>query len=63
MNSEREQDAMLDQIAHHHWRVTTLETRNSHALDYYEISVWNLKAALAAAYQMGFRDGKGEKCS
>ncbi len=63
MDSERQHDAVLDQIAHHHLRITTLETRNADSLDYYEISVWNLKAALDAAYQMGLSDGKGEKCS
>ena len=42
MDSERTHDAVLEQIAHHHLRVTTLETRNSDSLDYYELSVWNI---------------------
>ena len=63
MHDERKMNQIFEQIAQHHLRVTTLETRNSESLDYYELSVWNLKAALEAAYQIGFRNGKDITCS
>lgn len=31
----------------------TLETRNSDSLDFHEVAVWSLKAALEAAYEAG----------
>ena len=36
-----------------HLRVTALETRQSDSLNLYGLAVWNLKEALAAAYQAG----------
>ena len=39
----------LEQIAREKLGVETLETRNSDRLDFVELSVWQLQAALAAA--------------
>ena len=43
----------LYEIAHKHCLVETLQTRNSDDLDFSEIAVWTLKAALEAAYEAG----------
>jgi hypothetical protein len=33
--------------------IETLETRDSDDLDFHEVSIWSLKAALEAAYRAG----------
>lgn len=33
--------------------IETLETRNSDSLDFHSLPVWQIKEALAAAYQAG----------
>ena len=38
--------------------VDTLETRRSDSLDFHEVPVWRLKAALEAAYMAGRAAGK-----
>lgn len=43
----------LEEIAREKLGVETLETRNSDRLDFVELSVWQLKAALEAAYVAG----------
>lgn len=43
----------LEQIAKQYLNVPTLERRNTDSLDFHEVSVWSLKAALEAAYQAG----------
>ena len=37
--------------------ISTLETQNSDRLDFHAVAIWNLKAALEAAYQAG-KDSK-----
>ena len=37
--------------------IETLETRNRDSLDFHSVSVWQLKAALEAAYEAGRRAG------
>lgn len=54
--SRTELDKKLLQLASRHLNISTLETRNSDGLDFYDRSVWNIKAALEAAYQLGQRD-------
>lgn len=44
---------LIEDIARKHTRVTTLETRNSDRLDFHDISVWSLSAALRAAFAAG----------
>lgn len=46
-------ETILTAIAKEHLGIPTLEVRNSDSLDFYEVSVWGVKAALAAAHQAG----------
>lgn len=54
-----EEDGTLDDvdeianIAKRYLNIETLETRNSDSLDFHDLSVWSLKAALEAAYLAG----------
>jgi len=43
----------LTAIAREYLGVETLETRRSDSLDFHEVSVWSLEAALAAAFEAG----------
>ena len=43
----------LEAIAREHLHIETLETRKSGSLDFHEVAVWNVAAALEAAYQAG----------
>ena len=51
-------DQLLTQIAQQHLYVETLETRRSDRLDFHDLAVWSLKAALEAAYQAGVERGR-----
>ena len=44
---------VIDDIAKREFRVETLELRHSDSLDFYDVSVWQIKDALMAAYQAG----------
>ncbi|WP_299074759.1 hypothetical protein [uncultured Paraglaciecola sp.] len=44
---------ILEQIAKEHLFVETLETQNSDSLDFHDLSVESIKAALEAAYKAG----------
>jgi hypothetical protein len=46
-------DTILSGIAQEHLGVPTLEVRNSDSLDFHQVSVWAVKAALTAAYRSG----------
>lgn len=46
-------DAELLEIARQKLFVKTLETRNSDDVDFHDLAVWSLKAALEAAYEAG----------
>ena len=46
-------DKILEKIAKKYFRVETLQTRNRDSLDFYDVAVWNIKAALKAAYEAG----------
>lgn len=48
-------DEHLARIAHQHLGIETLETRNSDSLDFYDLGVWGIRAALNAAYDAGLR--------
>lgn len=50
-------EQLLTQIAHQHLDVETLETRRSDRLDFHDLAVWSIKAALEAAYQAGVEQG------
>ena len=44
---------VMTRIAHEHLGVETLETRRSDHLDFQEVAVWQIEAALRAAYEAG----------
>lgn len=46
-------DELLLIIARNHLKIETLETRKSDSLDFHDVAVWNIKAALEEAYQEG----------
>ena len=47
-------DALLLEIAAKHFHgVETLETQNSDRLDFHDVAVWAIRAALEAAYAAG----------
>ncbi|MGH7223856.1 MAG: DUF6900 domain-containing protein [Gemmataceae bacterium] len=48
----------LEAIARRHLQIVTLETRKSDSLDFHDLSIWQLRRALAAAYIAGFDAGK-----
>ena len=43
----------LEKIAKEHLGIETLKTQMSDSLDFHEVSVWSLKEALVAAYELG----------
>jgi hypothetical protein len=49
------------EIAFRNFGLETLETRNSDNLDFHDIAVWSIKAALEEAYQLGLVAGKKTK--
>ena len=48
-----QRDTTLAEIAARHLHLETLETRNSDSLDFHDVAVWSIKAALEAAYKAG----------
>jgi hypothetical protein len=50
-------DELLAAIASEHLAVLTLETQRSDSLDFHEVAVWQLKAALKAAFDAGAKTG------
>ena len=46
-------EALLLEIATRHFRLETLETRNSDGLDFHDVAVWSIRAALEAAFTAG----------
>jgi hypothetical protein len=44
---------VMTKIARQHLGVETLETRRSDRLDFHEVAVWQIEAALRAAYEAG----------
>lgn len=49
---------LLSLIAEKNLRIGTLETRNTDGLDFHGVAVWNVKAALEAAFEAGRRARK-----
>ena len=43
----------LDHIAQTILGLETMDTRNSDRLDFHDLAVWNIKAALQAAFEAG----------
>jgi hypothetical protein len=48
-----QRDKAIAEIAARHLHLETLETRNSDSLDFHDMAVWSIKAALEAAYEAG----------
>jgi len=46
-------EQLLNSIAAEHLYIDTLATRNSDSLDFHDLSVWGIKAALTAAFEAG----------
>ena len=46
-------EALLLEIAAKHFRLETLETRNSDGFDFHDVAVWSIRAALEAAFAAG----------
>ncbi len=54
-------DTLLTDIAQRHLRIETLESRRRDSLDIHEVSVWELRDALEAAYRAGMEQGRRGK--
>ena len=48
-----DRDQIISEIAAKHMSIETLETRKSDSLDFHDVAVWSVKAALEAAYGAG----------
>ena len=46
-------DQTIEGIAANHLDIETLATRNADSLDFHDVSVWGVRAALEAAYRAG----------
>lgn len=44
---------IIDQIAKKHLRIDTLQEQKSDALDFHDLAVWSIEAALKAAFEAG----------
>lgn len=62
MKRERRQpiDKVIEDIARQNLGLPTLTTRNSDSLDFHDVAVWQLRAALEAAYRAGAAAAKEE---
>ena len=49
----KHEEKTLEEIAAKILYIETLETRNSDSLDFHDVAVWNIKAALEKAYEAG----------
>jgi hypothetical protein len=50
---DRPQNEYLTKIAQQALGIETLETRHSDRLDFHDLAVWQIEAALRAAYEAG----------
>lgn len=62
MNSENnlKPNLLISEIAAKYLGVKTLETQNSDALDFHDLAVWTLKAALEAAFNAGYESAQNQ---
>jgi len=49
---------ILEQIARKHLGLETLNERKSDSLDFHDLAVWSIEAALKAAYEAGQAYGR-----
>ncbi|GAA0306376.1 DUF6900 domain-containing protein [Rhodovulum strictum] len=55
-----QRDAQLLEIAQRQFHLETLETRNWDRLDFHDVAVWAIRAALEEAFEAGCRTGPAE---
>lgn len=53
-------DAQILEIAQRQFCIETLETRNWDRLDFHDVAVWAIRAALEDAFEAGRRAGRAE---
>ena len=51
------QNNILEEIARRHLRLETLQTHHSNRLDFHDLTVWSIEAALKAALEEGQKEG------
>ena len=56
-DADAARDAQLLEIAQRQFRIETLETRNWDRLDFHDVAVWAIRAALEEAFEAGRRAG------
>ena len=56
-NADVARDAELLEIARRQFRLETMETRNWDRLDFHDVAVWAIRAALEEAFEAGRRAG------
>ena len=54
-------DELFAAIAREKLGIATLETQRSDSLDFHDVAVWSVKAALEAAYRAGLAAAKEER--
>lgn len=54
----KKRDEVIEAIARNILEIETLAERKRDALDFHEVSVWGLKDALLAAYELGLAAAK-----
>ena len=62
-NTTHQRDRMLEAIAREALGIRTLETRNSDHLDFHEVGVWGVKAALEAACDAALFNAKAYRAT
>lgn len=55
MQKQPKQEA-LETIAQQIFGLNSLETQNSDRLDFHEVAVWQIRAALQAAWELGYKE-------
>lgn len=55
------QDSFIEEVARKHLGLETLESRKSDSLDFKELSVWQIKAALKEVFEEAFQAGRDSK--
>lgn len=53
MKQNKNLNKLLERIAKQHLFIETLEIQHRDRLDFHDVSVWGIKAALEAAYEAG----------
>jgi hypothetical protein len=56
-DTNTQRDALILEIAQRQFRLETLETRNWDRLDFHDVAVWAIRAALEEAFEAGRRAG------